>query len=303
MASAREARAALALHPAAGHDAAWIRTFLERYTRLAPRSPGGSPALVAPGGSNSIGMRFVAIPGGTYSRGALRGEADERPVRAITLSPFFIASFEVTVGQFRRFVDEAQYSTPAPLDRLLGVNQPDLPAFAVSWSDAESFAIWLSQRERAVYRLPTEAEWELAARGFSGFLQPWGNEPGQSQTDGNWRRPRSEDVRATIPPVRAVGSFPRDRSPFGVWDMAGNVQEWCLDSYDASYYGWSPTQDPYGPTDGSGLKVLRGGAWNHPGSSRFGVARSRAAHDLRYTGFGFRLVREGDSNSSSLADR
>jgi iron(II)-dependent oxidoreductase len=101
------------------------------------------------------------------------------------------------------------------------------------------------------------------------------------------------DFRARIPPIRPVGSFPNDRSPFGVFDMAGNVTEWCLDEYDATYYAWSPSRNPYGPVSGlAGVKVQRGGSWNHPGPGDFAIRRRRAAANQPYTGYGFRVVRE-----------
>lgn len=97
-----------------------------------------------------------------------------------------------------------------------------------------------------------------------------------------------------MPPLRPVGSFPRDRSAFGAFDMAGNVREWCLDEYDASYYSWSPSRDPFGPIEQEGLKVLRGGSWNDPGPGGFALERSKAGQNQAYTGYGFRIVREVD---------
>jgi formylglycine-generating enzyme required for sulfatase activity len=168
----------------------------------------------------------------------------------------------------------------------------DSVARRVSWIDARAFAIWLSARERAAYRLPTEAEWERAARGVRGYLNPWGNQRGTPQVTGNWGRTALGDLRAPLPPLSPVGSFPTDRSAFGMLDMAGNVREWCLDEYDPTYYAWSPERAPYGPAGTTALKVLRGGAWNHPGSERFAVERMGAPQDLPYTGYGFRVVRE-----------
>lgn len=123
---------------------------------------------------------------------------------------------------------------------------------------------------------------------------------------GNWGRIALDDFRRRPPPTSRVGSFPKDRSPFGLFDMAGNVEEWCMDSYSASYYAWSPERNPLGPVEGDDDgQVLRGGAWNtHPSRvSRFAMIRSHAASNQPYTGYGFRVVREilADSPNENVA--
>ena len=125
----------------------------------------------------------------------------------------------------------------------------DYPVVGVSWDDARAFTMWLSGRETAAYRLPTEAEWELAARGTQGLREPWGNDRGRAGVDANWNRLSFAELKSPVPPVSRVGSFLRDRSPFGAFDMAGNLKEWCLDQYDATYYSWSPTVSPFGPVE------------------------------------------------------
>jgi formylglycine-generating enzyme required for sulfatase activity len=179
---------------------------------------------------NSIGMVFVEVPGGSFTRGDDRAD---RPARVISISPYVIGQFEVTAGQFRQFLEETKYASLGGF-RLDNADSKvsAYPIAGVSWLDAEAFTIWLSLRERAVYRLPTEAEWELAARGRQGYREPWGNDRGKAQVDGNWRA----GFDGRNPLLRPVGSFPRDRSPFGLFDMAGNVKEWCLDEYVADYF-------------------------------------------------------------------
>jgi formylglycine-generating enzyme required for sulfatase activity len=244
--------------------------------------------------SNSIGLVLVSVPGGTFLRGDSSGAPDRLPVRHVTVSPFRMGMYEVTVGQYNTFLNEIR-------DKGIGVDGstrvggvPDNhPAYGVSWNDAVAFTIWLSAREQAVYRLPTEAEWEFAVRANKGFREPWGNSTGRPQVDGNWGRTGATDLKRLPPPTAPVGKFPRDRSPFGIFDMAGNVSEWCLDEYDPTYYSWSPDKDPYGPTESNGVKVIRGGAWNYPAeSSGFALMRSKAAQNQAYTGYGFRVVRE-----------
>jgi formylglycine-generating enzyme required for sulfatase activity len=241
---------------------------------------------------NSIGMVLVSVPGGRFDRGCDACEPDARPVRSITVAPLLFGKYEVTVAQYTLFMRETGYRRSAQTD---GFDQTpdDHPAYGVSWHDARAFTIWLSAREQAVYRLPSEAEWEFAARGGAGNREPWGMEPGQPQVDGNWGRTSPADLRRSPPPTTPVGSFPKDRSAFGLFDMAGNVEEWCLDDYDASYYKWSPERNPFGPVANGGVRVLRGGAWNDPpGGSGFAVRRSRAAANQSYTGYGFRVIRE-----------
>ena len=270
-------------------DRQWLRSYLDKYANLAPRNGVTSNSTV---GERPGSHRFVAIPRTVFHRGESGGDPDERPVRDVEVSAFEIGVTEVTVAQFRQFLTETGYEVPSWLSDTMPPERDGHPMCGVSWDDAEAFAIWVSRRERAVYRLPTEAEWELAARGPRGYLDPWGNERGQPGLDGNWGRLTEGDVRRRLPPTEPVGTFPRDRSSYGVFDMAGNVREWCLDNYDDGYYSWSPSRDPYGPIRSSGLKVLRGGAWNAPGPGRFGVLRYRAPQTRRYTGYGFRLVRE-----------
>ena len=202
----------------------------------------------------------------------------------------------MTRGQFKRFLDETiGYDfMPHPSDTF-APEFSDYPVVGVSWDDARAFTMWLSGRENAAYRLPTEAEWELAARGTQGYREPWGNERGRAGVDANWDRTSFADLKSRVPPVSRVGSFLRDRSPFGAFDMAGNLKEWCLDQYDATYYSWSPTVSPFGPVEEIGGKVLRGGSWNHPGPGDFAIQRSHAGRNQRYTGYGFRVVREVDA--------
>ena len=241
---------------------------------------------------NSVGMNLLSITGGRFDRGDASGDDDQRPVRSIVLSPFMAGEHEVTVGQFALFVRETGYQRVLPTIQTSERLPDDHPVSGIAWVDAQAFTIWLSVREQAIYRLPTEAEWEFAARGPHGNRQPWGNESGQPQVHGNWGQTSRKDLQAATPPTRSVGSFPRDRSSFGLLDMAGNLQEWCIDEYDATYYAWSPERDPLGPVTETGLKVLRGGAWNHPGSTRFALVRSKANPSQAYTGYGFRVVRE-----------
>jgi formylglycine-generating enzyme required for sulfatase activity len=216
----------------------------------------------------------------------------DRPV-GFQVGPYRIGKYEVTRGQFKRFLDETGYRfVPLPSDAF-APEFSDYPVIGASWEDAQAFTMWQSGRERAVYRLPSEAEWELAARGTQGYREPWGNDRGREGVDANWGR--LSELTSQVPPVRPVGSFLRDRSPFGAFDMAGNVKEWCLDEYDGTYYAWSPAVNPFGPVEKTGSKVQRGGSWNDPGPGDFAIRRSHAGMNQRYTGNGFRVLREVDA--------
>jgi sulfatase modifying factor 1 len=276
----------------------WVHDLVHKLDRASSTQPTSRGELQQVDGVfvNSVGMRFVKVPGGSFPRGDDHGSSERQPVRTVSLSPYFIGQYEVTAGQFKRFLDDTHYPFRPMVRQLADPDFSEYPAAAISWLDAEAFAIWLSTREDAIYRLPTEAEWEFAARGPQGYREPWGNEKGREQVDGNWGRTAIADLtasrRGSMPPIRPVGSFARDRSPFGVFDMAGNVREWCLDEYDDTYYSWSPSRNPFGPMERKGLKVLRGGAWNHLGPGDFAILRWRAGQNQAYTGYGFRIVRE-----------
>jgi formylglycine-generating enzyme required for sulfatase activity len=182
---------------------------------------------------------MVYLPGGTFIMGADRDEPDERPAHTVTLSPFYIDICEVTVGQYNVFLDSTGRKKPAfwhpELDR------PEDSVVGVTWHDAAAYAVWAGKR------LPTEAEWEFAARGgTSGTRFPWGDDPDPR---------RANFASSGIAPVKR---FPANG--YGIHDMAGNVWEWCADWYDATYYQVSPASNPQGPATGT-FKVLRGGAW------------------------------------------
>ncbi|MBI3890641.1 MAG: SUMF1/EgtB/PvdO family nonheme iron enzyme [Candidatus Wallbacteria bacterium] len=214
------------------------------------------------------GSAMIRIPGGVFTMGADEDRFDEHPAHRVSLSPYSIGKNPVTWGQYRRFCRETGWPAPElprwPLPgapgwgqycersvgrRPLVTGQPfwqpgdDHPVVNVCWEDAQAYCRWASGR------LPTEAEWELAARGFDERKNPWGNRPTDS-TLANFAS------RGTT----AVGSYPLGRSPLGCLDMAGNVWEWCADWYGEHYYENSPSKDPQGPENGC-ARVLRGGGW------------------------------------------
>jgi len=284
----------------------WIRQSMEGKATgpepVATASPAPGPA-VAPSGPavpaqkelapppapvrNSIGMLLVLVPAGEYVIGDNQGQSDEKPAHKVRLDAYYIGLHEVTNAQFEQYNPRHERTEFSP--------GPSHPVVNVTWQDAVNFCAWLSRREKAVYRLPTEAEWEAAARGPDARPFPWGTEPadeggffranwGQGKDQTSWAR----DGFAFAAPV---GSFPRGASPFGVLDMAGNVWEWCLDWYDPGYYARGPAENPRGPARGA-ERVIRGGSWYHDLELARSANRHKLAPDQAQPSVGFRVVKE-----------
>lgn len=278
--------------------------------------------------SNRIGMALRLIPAGAFRMGTdeaqLPGEFAqcERPQHDVRLThAFWIGECEVTVGQFRRFMGETRYRTDAERSRD-GVNGLDLttgevrqrreqiwsspgfeqndqhPVVGLSHRDAQEFCKWLSQLEDQTYRLPTEAEWEYACR--AGTTTAFSSGESFSPQSGNVG---DLALSAAFPAAMGVANW-SDQFPFtapvgtfqpnrwGLFDMHGNVGEWCLDGFDANYYAVSPNVDPTGPATATRWHVVRGGSWyNSPAH-----CRSAGRHDgmptAASTTNGFRVVRE-----------
>ena len=246
--------------------------------------------------ANSIGMKFVEIPAGSFLMGSPK-DSDTKPVHAVTLSHFCIGVYEVTNEEYEHY--KKRLRPPESLaDRQ--------PVTRVSYYDAMSFCQWLSHKEHRIYRLPSEAEWEYAARGSRVQTDyPWGNESpdGRAAITTPWVSP---DILATTKPV---GSYAPNG--FGLHDVIGNVAEWTSDWYDQHYYSHSPTRDPKGPAEPvrlpTGLdreKVIRGGFFTtgEPYSNVYSrlirpidwLPNPRKMHDKEQRdGSGFRIVLEG----------
>jgi formylglycine-generating enzyme required for sulfatase activity len=248
---------------------------------------------------NSIGMNMVQLSGGNFVMGEEKGRGgeDERPAHMVELSPFFISQTEVTIAQWKKFCDESETYWDQ-WDKVKNFSpKSDYPICFVSWEDARDFCEWLSEKEGKTYRLPTEAEWEYAARGgLNGKAFPWGDMvPDGTQCNfadklefekekDIWADQNIVDGFAYCAPAKA---YPPNR--YGLYNMAGNVWEWCKDWFCATYYKESPTKNPAGPSSGR-LKVLRGGAWCfQPDMLRIS---NRYGTEMNFqTGFiGFRVV-------------
>jgi len=193
---------------------------------------------------------MVLVPAGEFTMGSATGDADERPAHQVYLDSFLIDRHEVTVEQYAAFLQETGTSSPSDWRMMNQLSNKKRPVSGVDWADAAAYCKWASKR------LPTEAEWEKAARGTDGRLYPWGNEP-PTPRHANYGQAGSGNNGAMAP----VGSFEEGKSPYGLYDMAGNVWEWVSDWYDHDYYKTSPPRNPEGPLTG-GFKGIRGGAWN-----------------------------------------
>lgn len=193
---------------------------------------------------------MVVIPAGEFTMGSQDGDGDEQPAHKVSVDSFSIDVYEVTVGEYADFLRSGGGHLPPDWNKMNQMAYQKRPVIGVDWADAVAFCKSVGKR------LPTEAEWEKAARGTDGRLYPWGNDP-PTPLHANYAKNGSNDLETLAP----VGSFENGKSPYGVYDMAGNVWEWISDWYDNNYYKNSPQQNPEGPSTG-GFKVIRGGAWN-----------------------------------------
>ncbi len=215
---------------------------------------------------------MVFVQGGTFEMGSRDGGSDEKPIHTVTLDDFYIAKTEVTQAQYR----EVMGKNPSDFSGC-----DDCPVESVSWKDIQKFLQKLNKMTGEHYRLPTEAEWEYAARG--GNKSRGYEYAGSNQIDAvAWYRDNSNSK------THPVGQ--KQANELGLYDMTGNVWEWCNDWYADDYYERSPQNNPEGPSSGS-YRVLRGGSWDNDARYCRVAYRSRYAPDFRDYSFGFRLVR------------
>ena len=249
------------------------------------------------------GAAMVLIPAGEFQMGNnddtvladghRGGYPDEKPVHTVYVDAFYMDKYQVTNALYRKFVQATGYRKPEGSawvpekggfqsgfktwsdENFNGDNQP---VVCVSWADARAYAKWAGKR------LPTEAEWEKAARGgLVGKRYPWGDSI--THDDANYVDKNGKDQWTFTAPV---GSFAPNG--YGLYDMAGNVWEWCLDWYDADYYANSPEQNPPGADSGN-LRVLRGGSWDYNEIAMRCSHRHKFDPEFRFSIVGFRCAK------------
>src|SRR6266567_6119218 len=223
---------------------------------------------------------LVHIPAAWFLMGSDTGQDCERPVHRVWVDAFLLAAAQVTNKEFARFLT-ATSASPPPFWQDPDFKHPDQPVTGVSWYEAVRYCAWLSTQTARAYRLPTEAEWEHAARG--GLEQknfPWGDATPQSLPNYSTRWQTGPDPVARYAP-----------SAFGLYDIGDNVHEWCSDWYDANYYVASPERNPQCP-DPTKRKSSRGGSWRHHIKVARCSARSSIPPEFQYADYGFRVACE-----------
>jgi formylglycine-generating enzyme required for sulfatase activity len=262
-----------------------------QYARfLEPESSEEEPALLIPQAltfSHPIALHLVRVPAGEFQMGSVMArdkdaQEDELPPHRVYVPEFYIGRYPVTNPQYRAFIRTTGHLAPHywPGGEIPG-DKYNHPVAHVSWHDAVAFCNWLRQETGQPFRLPTEAEWEKAARGADGRIYPWGDEP-PDKGRCNFNR--------SIGDTTTIGRYsPQGDSPYGCADMAGNVFEWCQSGHKCFPY---EADDGREDLQASGIRVTRGGSWY------CGPAYVRCAYRLRFSpgrkeeGVGFRVARE-----------
>ncbi len=232
--------------------------------------------------SSVIGPSLVQIPAAWFLMGSATGQDCERPVHRVWVDGFLLAATQVTNAEYERFLRATSTQAP-PFWSDPNFNNPQQTVTGVSWFEAARYCEWLSSQTARAYRLPTEAEWELAARG--GLEQkefPWGDAPAQSLPGYATRWQSGPEPVARYAP-----------NAFGLYDICDNVHEWCSDWYDPNFYAVSPDRNPRGPEQ-SPMKPVRkssrGGSWRHHIKVARCSARSSIPPDFQYADYGFRVA-------------
>lgn len=222
------------------------------------------------------GAVLVYVPEGEFLMGSDDEDARdvEKPQRLVYLDLFWIYKNPVTNAEYRMCVEDGVCILPSATRYFRDPDYEKHPVVYVGWSDATTYCEW------AGGRLPTEAEWEKAARGTDGRKYPWGD---QSPTC------NLANFRGCVGTTSPVGSYPMGSSPYGALDMAGNVREWIADWHAADYYSYAPNQNPTGPTTGI-YQVQRGGSWDWPETTLLVSRRYSSANGRRDYSLGFRCI-------------
>ncbi len=220
---------------------------------------------------------WIDVPDGSFWMGG-GPKTNENPRHQVSVGAFRLARTPVTREQYQLFLDATAHPPPPFWDEPAFVGAK-LPAVGPSWEDAVSYCRWLADQLGEAVRLPTEAEWERAAKAEREVAYPWGDEPPESLPEYSRRWQQGPE---------SVDAFPSPH-PWGFLGLGENVHEWCADWYDADYYAVSPKADPRGPTSGR-RRASRGGAWRHAIKVSRCAARSSIPPHMQYSDYGFRLA-------------
>ena len=258
-----------------------------------PQSLAGTASSNPPSSSSNAAkdeVELVAVPAGEFTMGH-NSNYDTLPVRSLNLPAFSIDKYEVTNKRYKRFIDATGYKVPWSQEpavaayiwdwqkRMYPEGKGDDPVVLVSWEDARAFCAWSGKR------LPTEAEWEKAARGAKGKPYPWGND---------WANGKANTSESGVKQTAPAGSFKEDVSEYGVNDLAGNVSEW-VEEWFAPYPGNPMTSYE----ERNKYRVLRGGSWDYAHSIGNGYHRQYALPQSQMTAIGFRCVKMADATGGS----
>ena len=231
------------------------------------------------------GAPMVLVPAGEFMMGSRADDQsaddNERPAHRVYLDAYYIDQYEVTTARYAKFFKATNRPQPEYWSADVVSDHGNKPVVGVDWTDATAYCSWAGKR------LPTEAEWEKAARGTDQRLYPWGNQPPNEQRAKFFRRGDFQDYGE----LTDVGSYEAGKSPYGVYDMAGNVWEWTADWYDEKYYSKSPEKNPKGPSSGE-YRVVRGGGWIIVSVDVRYATRSRLTPALRRNTVGFRCAQD-----------
>ena len=229
-------------------------------------------------------LQMITVPAGEFTMGGERYD-DEKPVHQVSLPEYRIGKCPVTNAEYKRFLDETGNPSPPHWagweDGNYPVGKANHPVVGVSWHDAQAYCQWLSQKASKAYRLPTEAEWEKAARGTDGREYPWGNE---------FDKARCNTGESGIGTTTPVGIYLDGASPYGVMDMAGNVWEWCSSIGYYKYKVSGPEEDGSGSLEGDQQRALRGGSWDNLRVFARCACRYGFNPDFRRSDIGFRVA-------------
>ena len=294
------------------------KTKIEKRLAAVPALDAGKTLSIHLGGG--VRMELVLVPAGEFMMGDDSGGAEERPAHKVKISkPFYMGKYKVTVAQFRAFADATKYVSEAEKSnggssvkdgkwqtlngiswRTPGFKQEDNhPACVITWHDAQEFCRWVGKLTGRKVCLPTEAQWEYAARGPKSPKYPWGDKwdgTKANHADVTWRKSPaavqdwgSSDDNDGFAWTAPVGSYKNSASWCGAYDMAGNAWERLEDFFNDTYYQESPAVDPKGPATGE-ARVLRGGSWNHGAGGCRAAGRHRHDPGSRDAGVGFRVA-------------